>query len=57
LPGGVYPALQPAYVRLRLVMTEVDLCTVQVLGDWRTLAMVQRYSHLASTTSGMRSSG
>ncbi len=31
----------------RLVMVGVDLRTVQVLGGWRTLAMVQRYSHLA----------
>jgi integrase len=31
----------------RLVMAGVDLRTVQVLGGWRTLAMVQRYSHLA----------
>ena len=28
-------------------MAGVDLRTVQVLGGWRTLAMVQRYSHLA----------
>ena len=32
----------------RLVMPGVDLRTAQVLGGWRTLAMVQRYSHLAS---------
>jgi site-specific recombinase XerD len=32
----------------RLVMAGVDLRTIQVLGGWRTLAMVQRYSHLAS---------
>jgi len=31
----------------RLVMAGVDIRTVQVLGGWRTLAMVQRYSHLA----------
>jgi integrase len=31
----------------RLVMAAVDLRTVQVLGGWRTLSMVQRYSHLA----------
>lgn len=31
----------------RLVMAGVDLRTVQVLGGWRTLAMVQRYSHLS----------
>jgi len=33
----------------RLVMAGVDLRTVQQLGGWRTLAMVQRYSHLAPT--------
>jgi site-specific recombinase XerD len=32
----------------RLVMAGVDPRTVQTLGGWRTLAMVQRYSHLAS---------
>jgi len=31
----------------RLVMAGVDLRTIQALGGWRTLAMVQRYSHLA----------
>jgi site-specific recombinase XerD len=31
----------------RLVMAGVDLLTVQRLGGWRTLSMVQRYSHLA----------
>jgi site-specific recombinase XerD len=31
----------------RLVMAGVDLGSVQTLGGWRTLAMVQRYSHLA----------
>lgn len=31
----------------RLVMAGVDVRSVQVLGGWRTLAMVQRYSHLA----------
>ena len=31
----------------RLVMAGVDLRTIQVLGGWRTLAMVQRYAHLA----------
>jgi site-specific recombinase XerD len=33
----------------RLVMAGVDLRTIQQLGGWRTLAMVQRYSHLAPT--------
>jgi site-specific recombinase XerD len=31
----------------RLVMAGVDLRTVQQLGGWQSLAMVQRYSHLA----------
>jgi site-specific recombinase XerD len=31
----------------RLVMAGVDLLTVQKLGGWRTLSMVQRYGHLA----------
>ena len=31
----------------RLVMAGVDLLTVQRLGGWHTLAMVQRYAHLA----------
>jgi site-specific recombinase XerD len=30
-----------------LVMAGVDLRTVQELGGWKTLAMVQRYAHLA----------
>jgi len=31
----------------RLVMAGVDLRTVQELGGWRSLGMVQRYSHLS----------
>ena len=31
----------------RLVMAGVDLRTVQELGGWQTLGMVQRYAHLA----------
>jgi Phage integrase family len=31
----------------RLVIAGVDLRTVQELGGWRTLSMVQRYAHLA----------
>ena len=31
----------------RLVMAGVDLLTIQKLGGWRTLSMVQRYGHLA----------
>jgi integrase len=41
----------------RLVMVGVDLLTVQKLGGWRTLSMVQRYGHLAPTICGPRSSG
>ena len=33
----------------RLVMAGVDLQTVQTLGGWSTLAMVQRYSHFRPT--------
>ena len=29
-----------------LVMAGVDLCTVQELGGWKSLKMVQRYAHL-----------
>ena len=31
----------------RLVMASADLRTVQELGGWKTLGMVQRYAHLA----------
>ena len=31
----------------RLVMAGVDLQTVQELGSWRSLAMVQKYAQLA----------
>jgi integrase len=31
----------------RLVMAEVKMRTVQELGGWKTLSMVQRYAHLA----------
>lgn len=31
----------------RLVMAGVDLRTIQELGGWKTLSMVERYSHLA----------
>ena len=31
----------------RHVMAGVDLLSVQRLGGWRTLSMVQRYAHLA----------
>jgi integrase len=32
----------------RLAMAGVDLRTIQELGGWKTLSMVQRYSHLSS---------
>jgi site-specific recombinase XerD len=31
----------------RLAMAGVDLRTIQELGGWKTLSMVQRYAHLA----------
>jgi site-specific recombinase XerD len=34
-------------VTSRLVMAGVDLRTVQELGGWQTIAMVERYSHLS----------
>jgi hypothetical protein len=34
-------------VCLYIVVGPVDLRSVQTLGGWRTLTMVQRYSHLA----------
>jgi integrase len=33
----------------RLAMAGVDLRTIQELGGWRSLAMVQRYTHLSPT--------
>jgi len=41
----------------RLVMAGVDLRTVQELGGWKTLGMVQRYAHLAPAISRPPSSG
>lgn len=32
----------------RLVLAGVDLRTVQELGGWQTIGMVERYSHLAA---------
>ena len=31
----------------RLVMSGTDLRTIQILGGWRDLSLVQRYSHLS----------
>ncbi len=33
----------------RLAMSGIDMRTLQELGGWRTLAMVERYSHLAES--------
>ena len=41
----------------RLVMAGVDLRSVQDLGGWRSLAMVQRYAHLAPSICTKPSSG
>ncbi|MEC4681157.1 MAG: tyrosine-type recombinase/integrase, partial [Nitrospirota bacterium] len=32
----------------RLAMADVDLRTIQDLGGWSSLSMVQRYAHLSS---------
>jgi integrase len=53
--AGAEPSRLDAYVwhsdrhtfASRLVMAGVDLLTIKELGGWRTLAMVQRYAHLA----------
>ena len=47
LEGFTWHGLRHTFAS-RLVMAGVDLRTVQELGGWRTLAMVQRYSHLGS---------
>lgn len=46
LAGFTWHGLRHTFAS-RLVIAGVDLRTVQELGGWRTLAMVQRYSHLA----------
>jgi site-specific recombinase XerD len=46
LDGVTWHALRHTFAS-RLVAAGVDLRTVQELGGWRTLAMVQRYAHLA----------
>ena len=45
-PGVNFHILRHTFAS-RLVMNGVDLLTVKELGRWRTLAMVQRYAHLA----------
>jgi integrase len=46
LEGFTWHGLRHTFAS-RLVMAGVDLRSVQELGGWRTLAMVQRYSHLS----------
>ena len=46
LDGFTWHSLRHTFAS-RLVMAGVDLRTVQELGGWKTLAMVQRYAHLA----------
>jgi site-specific recombinase XerD len=46
LEGFTWHGLRHTFAS-RLVMAGVDLLTVKELGGWRTLAMVQRYAHLA----------
>jgi integrase len=44
---GVSPHVLRHTFASRLVMAGVDLRTVQELGGWKTMAMVERYSHLS----------
>lgn len=46
LEGVTWHALRHTFAS-RLVAAGVDLRTVQELGGWRTLSMVQRYAHLS----------
>jgi site-specific recombinase XerD len=45
--SGVTPHTLRHTFASRLVMAGVDLRTVQELGGWQTIAMVERYSHLS----------
>ena len=45
--SGVTPHTLRHTFASRLVMLGVDLRTVQELGGWRTIGMVERYSHLS----------
>jgi site-specific recombinase XerD len=44
--SGISPHTLRHTFASRLVMEGVNLRAVQVLGGWRTIAMVERYSHL-----------
>jgi integrase len=44
---GVTPHVLRNTFAGRLVMKGVDLLTVQELGGWKSLSMVQRYAHLS----------
>jgi hypothetical protein len=44
---GRVRAVKATFFASRLVAAGVDLRTVQELGGWRTLSMVQRYAHLS----------
>src|SRR5436309_5193671 len=46
LDGVTWHALRHTFAS-RLVAAGVDLRTVQELGGWKTLSMVQRYAHLS----------
>ena len=46
LDGETWHALRHTFAS-RLVAAGVDLRTVQELGGWKTLSMVQRYAHLS----------
>ena len=46
LDGVTWHALRHTFAS-RLVAAGVDLRTVQELGGWRTLSMIQRYAHLS----------
>ena len=45
--AGVTPHILRHTFASRLVMAGTDLRTVQELGGWQTIGMVERYSHLS----------
>ncbi len=46
---GVTPHTLRHTFASRLVMAGVDLRTIQELGGWQTISMVQRYAHLSQS--------